>query len=469
MLFSSIFFLFVFLPSVLIIYYYLLKQRKSRNIFLLIVSLIFYGWGEPKYLLLILLSIGINFAGGRIIQFFDKERLKAKITLSIIIIFNLSLLGIFKYTYFIVENLNKLKMVGLSLPEAVLPLGISFFTFQGISYVIDVYRKKAKALSSPLDVGLYVALFPQLVAGPIVRYETIAKEIYDRKETEALFFEGIDRFIKGLGKKVLLANNFALIADKAFGMEVEAISVGLAWMGAAAYMLQIYFDFSGYSDMAIGLGKMFGFHLPENFKAPYLSKSISEFWRRWHISLGTWFRDYVYFPLGGSQVKSIKIIRNLFIVWLLTGIWHGANWTFILWGIYFFCWILLEKLFGLKEYFNHKKIIGHCYVLSVVLFGWVLFRAESVTYAVNYIKAMFALNSNTLIGDLAVLYWSENKILFVLGIMACLPFKKYLIFKKEELFPTRVYIRSLVWFMIYITAVAYLVKGTYNPFIYFNF
>jgi D-alanyl-lipoteichoic acid acyltransferase DltB (MBOAT superfamily) len=470
MLFSSIVFLFVFLPCVLVVYYKVLKQRSSRNHFLLLVSLFFYAWGEPIYVFLMLGSIMGNFLFGILIERYRGQKIKVKMSLTGMLIFNLGLLIGFKYLNFIADNVNKIGSLQLDIGVVTLPLGVSFFTFQGISYGLDIYRNKRELLKNPLDVGLYIAFFPQLIAGPIVRYETIAGEIYSRQESLEDFTEGIERFIKGLAKKVLLANNFALIADKAFGQQADVIPVGLAWMGAVGYMLQIYFDFSGYSDMAIGLGRMFGFHFNENFNAPYRAKTISEFWRRWHISLGTWFRDYLYFPLGGSRVKNkIRLIVNLFIVWLLTGLWHGANWTFVVWGIYFFFWITIEKLCQVEKYFKSSKVIGHAYVIGVVLFGWILFRAQSLTYALTYMQSMFGLNENRLIGSLGSLYFHENKILFIIGIICCLPLKQWLHRGGGIKTTYTPWHRPIILILFFITAVAYLVKGNYNPFIYFNF
>ena len=444
MLFSSLLFIFVFLPIVLGIYYGILRKRKIRNFFLLLVSLVFYAWGEPVYVFLMIGCIGVNYLAGRWIEQYRNDRKKIKRILVLAVSFNVLVLITFKYT------------------QLALPVGISFFTFQGISYVVDIYRERGKALRNPLDVGLYISLFPQLVAGPIVRYETIADEIYNRCENAEDIAEGIKRFIKGLGKKVILSNNFALIADKAFGLDTGTITITFAWLGALAYALQIYYDFSGYSDMAIGLGRMFGFHFNENFNRPYLAKSISDFWRRWHISLGSWFRDYVYIPLGGSRVGPIKLIRNLFIVWALTGAWHGANWTFVVWGLYFGLFVLAEKSFKLEEKLSCHKIIAHLYTLIVVLVGWVIFRAATLSQAFTYIKAMFGLTHNAVLGNLGALYLLENFILMFLGIIMLLPFKR--VHKQKE---TPLYLVGLG--IVFLIATAYLVKGSYNPFIYFNF
>ena len=473
MLFSSTIFLFVFLPIVLILYYGFCRKQSSRNIVLLLASLFFYAWGEPKFVLIMILCIGMNYLFGLLVDKYRNVKHKAHLVLFAMVAFNLIVLGIFKYTGFIVGNVNSLFSAGLTIPAIALPIGISFFTFQSISYVVDVYRGSGAVLRNPLDVGLYIALFPQLIAGPIVRYETVAKEIRGRKETERDFAEGISRFIMGLGKKVLFANQFALIADKAYATGAGNISILMAWLGAIAYMLQVYFDFSGYSDMAIGLGRMFGFHFNENFKLPYTAKSISDFWRRWHISLGSWFRDYVYFPLGGSRVSKGKLARNLLIVWCLTGIWHGANWTFMVWGLYFGIIIMIEKFTKLDKYLERSKVLGHLYTLFLVLISWVFFRADNLSQALIYIKAMFGLNGNIFGGSLAQFYLSDNLVLFVIGILACMPLGKWfknLVTKKQEGIGTTYKVMGMAALaMMFFVAMSYLVKGAYNPFIYFNF
>lgn len=469
MVFSSIVFLFLFFPAVLAIYYGLLRKNRSRNLLLLAASLLFYAWGEPVYVLLMIGSTIGNYFFGVWTDRYREQQTKIKWILISMLVFNLGILGVFKYAGFAVNMVNKAFSLDLTVPEIALPIGISFFTFHGISYVIDIYKRKAEALKNPLDVGLYISFFPQLVAGPIVRFSTIAKEINGRKENESDFVSGIVRFIEGMAIKVLLANSFALVADKAFSLQGDQLSVAFAWMGAVAYALQIFFDFAGYSAMAIGLAKMFGFHFLENFNAPYVSKTVSEFWRRWHISLGSWFRDYVYIPLGGSRVSKWKIVRNLFVVWFLTGLWHGASMTFIAWGLYFFVFIMIEKLFKLEAFFGKFKVLGHVYLLVVVLFGWVLFRATSFTHAMEYIRSMFGMNGNELMGDMARLYLNENLVLFIAGIIFCLPFKTWI---QERQIKLNLGVRSLYGValtVVFFLSIAYLVKGSYNPFIYFNF
>lgn len=473
MLFSSTFFLYVFLPLVLVVYYGLCKTQKARNNFLLVASLLFYAWGEPKFVLIMLVSILANYYFGLVV---DRARHtpKVKIYLVTMVVFNLTIMGIFKYLGFAVQSINDIGGLNLSVPQIALPIGISFFTFQSISYVVDVYREHGKVLKSPLDVGLYIALFPQLIAGPIVRYETIAGEIHGRRETEKDFAEGIVRFIIGLSKKVLLSNQFALIADKAYALEGTGdLTVVFAWLGAISYMLQIYFDFGGYSDMAIGLGKMFGFHFDENFNFPYIAKSVSDFWRRWHISLSTWFRDYVYIPLGGNRVSKFKHVRNIFVVWLLTGIWHGANWTFMAWGVYFGLILIIEKFTGLDKFLSKSKVLGHVYTLFLVLISWVLFRANSLGEAFSYIGCMFGLNDVPVSNDLAHLYFVENLYVLIIGCFACIPFSKKARGLYNKLSHTAQNmvkgIAMILLAIMFFVSVSYLVKGTYNPFIYFNF
>ena len=473
MLFSSTFFLYVFLPIVLIIYYGLCKNQNTRNNVLLLFSLLFYAWGEPKFVLVMLVSILANYYFGLLV---DRTRHTPKVKLYLItmVVFNLTIMGIFKYLGFLVQSINDISNLGLTVPQIALPIGISFFTFQSISYVIDVYRGHGKVLKNPLDVGLYISFFPQLIAGPIVRYETIAEEIHGRRETEKDFADGIVRFIIGLSKKVLLSNQFALIADKAYDLEgAGRLTVAFAWLGAISYMLQIYFDFGGYSDMAIGLGKMFGFHFNENFNFPYIAISVSEFWRRWHISLSTWFRDYVYIPLGGNRVSKMKHLRNIFIVWLLTGIWHGANWTFIAWGVYFGIILIIEKFTGLGNFVSKSKVIGHIYTLFLVLISWVLFRANSIGDAVSYIGYMFGQHDAILMNDLTYLYLKENIYILIIGILTCLPFSKLarnLFDKVNPMMQKAMKILAmLTLILLFFVSVSYLVKGTYNPFIYFNF
>jgi len=371
---------------------------------------------------------------------------------------------------FTLENINYFFKTNIIVPNIALPIGISFFTFQNMSYVIDVYRKDGEVQKNPLYVGLYISFFPQLIAGPIVRYQTIAEEVNHRKENIEDFSQGVCRFITGLGKKVLLANNMALIADKAFAMGTDSLSVSFAWLGVIAYAFQIFFDFSGYSDMAIGLGRMFGFHFLENFNYPYISRSISEFWRRWHISLSTWFRDYVYFPLGGSRVKTKKrLVFNLFVVWSLTGVWHGANWTFILWGFLYFVLISFEKLVNFKDRFGKYNVLTYIYTMFFVLMGWVLFRADNISHATEYIKVMLGFKGTSIFDNLTILYFNEYKYFLLFSALCSVPIIKWLSTKiknKNKLYSFG-YVAS--YLIIFILSISYIIKGTYNPFIYFNF
>ena len=383
MVFSSLVFLFVFLPIVLVLYFIVPKALK--NFILLVASLFFYAWGEPVYLYLMMFSILLNYLFGLWIQKNKDKSNSKKIIITIAIIVNIGLLGYYKYAFFVVDIINGLLHTHIQFEPLPLPIGISFYTFHALSYLIDVYRQKEEAQKNLFNLALYITLFPQLVAGPILRYNTIAEQIKSRIHNLSLFAEGIRTFIIGLSKKVLLSNPLGEMADTIFAINPSDMSVTTAWIGIIAYTLQIYFDFSGYSDMAIGLGKMFGFEFLPNFNYPYISRSIGEFWRRWHISLSSWFRDYVYIPLGGSRKGAWKTYRNLLIVWTITGFWHGASWTFMAWGFYYGVIICLERL-GLKNILAKTwRPIQHAYVLFIVLIGWVFFRADNFTYSFEFI------------------------------------------------------------------------------------
>ena len=380
MLFPSEIFLFVFLPFVLAVYYVFLRKTKElKNVFLLLVSLFFYAWGEPVYVRLMIGTILVNWLYGIAVHKLEEKKSAARLVLGMMVFTNLGILAWFKYSVFVMLQVNRFLHTEFMVPQVKLPIGISFFTFQAMSYVFDVYRKKGRVQYNPLRVGLYISLFPQLIAGPIVRYETIAEQMEYRRENWDDFSKGVTRFCVGLGKKVLIANNMAVVADASFDLLIGGqyqASMALAWLGALSYSLQIFFDFSGYSDMAIGLGRMFGFHFEKNFNYPYIAKSVSEFWRRWHISLQTWFRDYVYFPLGGSRVSRVRLVLNLFVVWALTGIWHGANWTFLAWGLMYFVLLTFEKFTGLEK---KSGWWGHIYTLLFVVIGWVIFRSSTIS------------------------------------------------------------------------------------------
>lgn len=474
MLFSSLVFLFYFLPIVVVLYYALSFSRRAQNILLLISSLFFYTWGESKYVLLMIASIVLNYIFGIMVDKHRNSKIKAKITIVITCISNLSILFIFKYLGFAVRNLNDL--IGYQLIQVkslVLPIGISFFTFQALSYVVDVYKDTVKVQRNILALGLYISFFPQLVAGPIVRYSTIENQIRNRQESIEKFGVGCCRFITGLGKKVLISNNMAIIVDRIFAMNNNLdIPISIAWLGSFAYTFQIFFDFSGYSDMAIGLGLMFGFKFDENFNYPYISKSITEFWRRWHMSLSSWFRDYVYFPLGGSRVENKdKVIRNLFIVWVLTGVWHGAEWTFIIWGFLNFVFIAIEKVLSFDE-LNINKIVKHVYALFIINLGWVLFRSKNLIEAGKYITNMFGLNNNGFWSDYTYMFIKENIVFWIMAVIFSTPISKKankFIVEKYPLYREMSIFYPIAIMGIFFICICYLVKGTYNPFIYFNF
>lgn len=472
MLFSSTTFIYLFLPVVLFFNFVVFKKsRLLQNVFLLFASLFFYAWGEPKFVMIMIASIIVNWFFGILVSKNKDTKAASRVLLTLDIIFNLSILFVFKYLTFSGRIINSLLGINLSLPDIVLPIGISFFTFQAMSYVIDIYRQKAKAENNIFYVGLYISFFPQLIAGPIVRYETIADEIKNRKETVNDFFDGFARFVVGLSKKVLLANSFAVVADKAFDLvkNGDAVSVTFSWLGALAYTLQIFFDFSGYSDMAIGLGRMFGFHFLENFNYPYISTSVSEFWRRWHMSLGTWFRDYLYFPLGGSRVSKGRNIFNLFVVWSLTGLWHGADYTFLVWGLMYFVLISAEKLTGFeKKQGRAVNVFKWMYTMLFVVLGWVIFRADTISEACLYIRAMFGLNGNAFSDGMFSGYLLQNIILIAIGMLLCTPIFRILK-KKTESSTAAGFVSAGVLIVLFVLSVSSIVSNSYNPFIYFNF
>ncbi len=473
MVFSSLLFLFRFLPLVLVLYYIL--PRRLRNVVLFLFSLFFYAWGEPKYVFLMLFSITVDYIAGLHISKWksrgDMGRAKRWLLLSVV--YNLCVLGFFKYADFIIGSLNAAAGLHIPLPGIPLPIGISFFTFQTMSYTIDVYRGATDAQGNWMYYGTYVSMFPQLIAGPIVQYKTIARQLKARKESSSDFVAGINRFLIGVGKKVLLANNIGALWDTVSAMETGSIPVATAWIGAFAYTFQIYFDFSGYSDMAIGLGKMFGFHFLENFQYPYISKSITEFWRRWHISLGSWFREYVYIPLGGNRQGVKKQIRNIAVVWLLTGIWHGASWNFVLWGIYYGVLLILEK-FVLGKWL--KKLPGflqNIYTMFFVILGWVIFAFDDVGSGLSYIRALFA-GYGQCFGDQTTIYLLYNNAALLLILLfgvtqipqKCAHRLKEALSGHSEVTVT---LQGIFYVVIFLLSVAYLVDATYNPFLYFRF
>jgi alginate O-acetyltransferase complex protein AlgI len=479
MVFSSPVFLFVFLPIVLILYYSL--GKTLRNILLLLSSLFFYAWGEGYLVLIMVFSICVNYLGGRLIQHI---RLNFQIRSGILFIaigINLALLIYFKYLNFFVDNLKSIGLFRLTFFEHVsLPIGISFFTFQSISYLVDVYRKQSEAQTNPLNLGLYISLFPQLIAGPIVRYHDIANQINNRRESLLLFSSGVVRFIRGLAKKMIIANPMALIADEVFLVPPNELTTLSAWLGIICYSLQIYFDFSGYSDMAIGLGRMFGFKFLENFQWPYISRSIQEFWRRWHISLSSWFRDYLYIPLGGNRKTEWRTYTNLGIVFFITGFWHGASWSFIIWGLYHGFFLMIERL-GFKRLLKRIPVaINHLYVLLVVMIGWVFFRAESLELGMIYLGRMFGIGNGT---NNEVLFYFNNYLIFVLILGIVLSTKirrltaytilifcrKKLLIKKTNLLIANDLFMIVLNFILLIWSIVELAQNSYNPFIYFRF
>lgn len=473
MVFSSLVFLFIFLPVTLLIYF--LSPRKIKNIVLLMASLIFYAWGEPVYIFLMLFSSVVDYIHGLLIEKFRDNDRKAKLVVLSSVIINLGLLSFFKYSGFLIENINYLIGTNLISPDLPLPIGISFYTFQTMSYTIDVYRREAPVQKSPIALATYVTLFPQLIAGPIVRYQTVAKQISNRKVTLDKFAEGIQRFVLGLGKKVLLANNIGMLWSTIQNTSINDLTVMTAWLGIIAFSFQIYFDFSGYSDMAIGLGKMFGFDFLENFNYPYISQSITEFWRRWHMSLGTWFKDYVYIPLGGNKVSKIKVYRNLFIVWFLTGLWHGASWNFVAWGLYFGIIIAIEKAGLLRLLKNTWKPLRHIYVIFLLLIGWVLFVFDDFSIGISYLKVMFGLNNANLF-DTQFLYYLYNYIVLLTAlVIGSTPLVKKIHTKAVERLEgvQKVFYENFavafIFFGVLFLSTAYLVDATYNPFLYFRF
>ena len=454
--FSTLIFLLFFFPSFLFSYF-IFKKRKTRNLILLIFSLFFYAWGEPIYILLMILSIIMNYYFALLI---DKTKYKKQF-LIISIICNILLLVIFKYTDFLISIFNFIFNSNVSLTNIALPIGISFYTFQILSYVIDVYRKKVKVQKNIIYLGCYICAFPQLIAGPIVTYDTVEDELDNRKESVTLFAEGIRRFIVGLSKKVLIANAMGFVCDSIFNLNTSYWTFPLVWLGVITYTLQIFFDFSAYSDMAIGIGKMLGFNYLENFNYPYISKSITEFWRRWHISLSTWFRDYVYIPLGGNRVNKKRFCLNILIVWMLTGLWHGASLNYLIWGLYYGLILLIEKLLLGKYLEKLPNALRHIYTIFIFLLGWTIFRLENIDHLLVAFKALFGFNGfgnlNLLI-DIQV-FQVQYIFYFILGIILCMPIKIN-INKK---------IKDLLFIILFIYTITVMVTGSYNPFIYFRF
>ena len=465
MVFSSLVFLLGFLPALLLVYYLVpARFRGLRNLVLLGASLFFYWWGAGPLVLLMVLSISVNYVGGLLAGQRDRPRL-AWAGLLFAVCAGLGLLAWFKYAGFLARTICGLGFA-VPIPQVTLPIGISFFTFQGLSYVIDVYRGDAPIQKNPLDTALYVALFPQLVAGPIVRYTTVMEEIAHREETLSEFAAGATRFCFGLSKKMVLANSMGQIADGVFGQTAANLDPGLAWVGALAYTFQIYFDFSAYSDMAIGLGHTFGFHFLENFNYPYISRSVTEFWRRWHISLGTWFREYLYIPLGGNRVSKPRLFFNLLVVWAATGIWHGASWNFLIWGLYFAVLLILEKAFLGKLLQKLPAALQHLYTLFLVLVSWAIFAVEDFGHMGAYLKAMFGLGGG-LTNDNVSYYFFSFLPMLIIAAVASTPLAAKLWKRLPE--KPRLALLPILLLAGLLFSTAYLVDATYNPFLYFRF
>ena len=465
MLFTSISFLYYFLPALIIIYF--ITPKKYKNIILLIASLLFYFYGEPKYVFLMIAEIIIAYIGAILI---DKYKNQSKNILITTLFIHVFLLIIFKYTDFIIQTINDISNANIKFLNIALPIGISFYTFQIISYIIDVYNGKVNVQKNIIKLATYVSLFPQLVAGPIVRYQTVEKELDDRVHSFNNFAYGIRRFTIGLAKKVLIANALGELCSKAFLADEKTIV--FFWIFGISYMLQLYFDFSAYSDMAIGLGRIFGFHFPENFNYPYISKSITEFWRRWHISLSTWFKDYVYIPLGGNRDGKYKQIRNILIVWLLTGIWHGANWTFLIWGLLFGIILIIEKIFLNKFMEKLPSFIRRIYVLFIVMILFIIFNSDNMQVALTNIKGLFGMNGEVFINDYTLHYLKSYLLILIISLFGATPFIKTLIDKlrKNKYVNNIINILEPILIVIILFVVtSYLIDNSYNPFLYFRF
>ena len=463
MLFSSIPFLYYFLPLVIISY--LFVPFKLKNTILLIFSLVFYGWGEPRYIIFMIVSILSGYVLGLLIEKYQETKL-SKLFLICSLVISLGMLGYFKYTDFFISNINSILNTSIPLLRIALPIGISFYTFQILSYTIDVYRKDVPAQRNLISLATYIALFPQLIAGPIVRYSDVEKQLNYRTHSKEKFALGMRRFIMGLSKKILIANQLGELCD--IFLVSNDKSVLFYWLYAISFMLHIYFDFSGYSDMAIGLGKIFGFDFLENFNYPYISKSITEFWRRWHMSLGSWFRDYVYIPLGGNRVSKSRHIFNIFVVWFLTGFWHGANWNFIVWGLFFFVILIIEKQY-LLSYLNKSKVSNHIYVLFLVAISFVIFNAKDMSDAILTIGGMFGLQNVPMVSQEFIYYLQSYGFILILGIIGATPYPKQLFNKFIERKKIMDIIEPLSVGFLLVLITAYLVDGSFNPFLYFRF
>ncbi len=470
MLFSSITFLFIFLPVTLVLYF--VVPHKFRNIIMLIASLIFYAWGEPVYIILMLLSIFLNYVCGLDICQKEDDPQKAHRSLIFAIVANLLLLGFFKYYGFLLDSLNAVLPVDIPYRELPLPIGISFYTFQALSYIMDVYRKEVRPQKNILYFAMYICMFPQLIAGPIVRYIDIEEQLKNRTVTMRKFGQGAEYFMIGLAKKVILANSVGQVFDQIAGLQLGSFSVLTAWVGCISYAFQIYFDFSGYSDMAVGLGKMFGFEFRRNFDYPYTSSSITEFWRRWHISLSTWFREYVYIPLGGNRCTQSRHIMNLLVVWMLTGLWHGAAWNFLFWGLYYGILLVLEKYVWGQALERLPSVVRHIYSMVLVLIGWVFFFSPSLGYAMKYLGAMFGAGASAFADKQALYYILTHWLLYLLAVIGSSAVGYSLIRRIVGSFDNNRAKRAaagVVYIGMFLISIAYLVTESFNPFLYFRF
>ena len=485
MVFSSVVFLFFFLPFVLAIYF--IVTEKFQNLTLLLASLLFYFWGEGRYVVIMLLYMVFNYYFGLLIEKYrvsdiSSSKVKAKAVFILSLVFNLGFLCFFKYFNFIVGNINCLIHFSgytINVPAIHMPIGISFFTFQALSYVIDVYRRDVKAQRNIVNFSMYKALFPQLIAGPIIRYRDVASQVDERKIDAEIFLSGMGRFITGLGKKVIIANSVASVADSIFKLPMGSLSFSVAWLGIICYTLQIYFDFSGYSDMAIGLGRMFGFTFLENFNYPYISRSVKEFWRRWHISLSNWFRDYLYIPLGGNRVGTARTYLNLIIVFTLCGLWHGANWTFVVWGLWHGLFLVLERTRAGRFVDSLHPVMRHIYTMLVVMTGWVFFRSENLADALLFIRAMFGMNVFTS-PDFQGYFNSKLTFVLVMAFLGCTPsikniFSNIILYFKRNTdsrgvkYYTSCSVMIFYLLLVFLYCLVNLSTDTYNPFIYFRF
>ena len=471
MVFSSVLFLFRFLPIFMICYF--LVPRKMKNLVLFLGSLVFYAWGEPVYIFLMLFSTISDFVWGRLIEDY-RGKDSSRIFLICSIAINLFILGFFKYADFLLQTVNSVFGTAIPLLQLPLPIGISFYTFQTMSYVIDVYRGDVKAQRNILQFGVYVTMFPQLIAGPILKYHQVEKYLQGRRVDLEEISYGAKRFAIGLAKKVLLANNLGMLWEQISSLEQVQMSVLMAWLGIVAFAFQIYFDFSGYSDMAIGLGAILGFHFPENFNYPYIAASIKDFWHRWHISLSTWFKEYVYIPLGGNRKGLPRQLLNILIVWMLTGIWHGAGWNYLLWGLWFALFLILEKLFLGEILENAPKIFCRVYTLAVVMISWVFFALEKPGEIWTYIQSMFGLGGVELMNSQALFLGSEYLVLLIVALVACLPLGGRMVhgLKSSKTGPAMALYRlgeKVIPTVLLILSIAYIVDASYNPFLYFRF